>query len=158
MKSGQVFLIHIEAMKADIEFRLAVLTDLGALEKVGETLFDHAIKRERAIEFLNDPRHHLVLAFHKGEVVGMASGVHYVHPDKDPSMFINEVGILDDFQNCGIGRELVKYLWGHAKGIGCASAWVATEKSNIPAQRCYIGAGAKPDDEPFLLFEFEGNG
>ena len=85
----------------------------------------------------------------------MASGFHYVHPDKDPSMFINEVGVIDDFQNQGIGRELVKFLWKYAQKIGCQEAWVGTEKSNIAAQRCYIASGAKADDEPFILFEFE---
>lgn len=95
---------------------------LLALEQVGDALFDHPIKRDMTIEFFQDLRHHLVLAFHKAEAIGMATGFHYVHPDKDPSMFINEVGVTLEFQNQGVGRELVKYFWKYAQKIGCQGA------------------------------------
>ena len=144
-------------MQQDIKIRLATLNDLEAIIKVGDKLFDHAIKKERAIEFFEDTRHHLVLAFFDTEVIGMASGFHYVHPDKDPSLFMNEVGVLDAFQNQGIGRALVKFLWEHAKTLGCKEAWIGTEKSNVAAQKCYQAAGGKPDDEPFILMEFQDN-
>ena len=94
-------------MKEKVEIRLAALADLPALQKVGDRLFDYEIKADRAEEFLNDPRHHLVLAYFRDEVVGMASGFHYIHPDKDPIMFVNEVAVLETLQNRGIGRDLV---------------------------------------------------
>lgn len=97
------FISNTILVMKNIEIRLVTIEDLPAIEKVGDNLFDNPIKRNRAIEFFEDPRHHLMLAFHKQEVIGMASGFHYVHPDKDPSMFINEVGVIDDFQI----RELV---------------------------------------------------
>jgi len=142
-------------MQKDIEIRLATIDDLAAMEKVGDDLFDHPIKRNRAIEFLNDPRHHLILAFKEDEVIGMASGFHYVHPDKDPELFMNEVGVVEAHQNQGIGRTLVKSLMDYAKKFGCKEAWIGTEKSNVAAQKCYIAAGGEPDDEPFILFEFD---
>jgi len=142
-------------MEENIEIRMASIEDLPALVAVGDSLFDHPVKPYRAMEFLEDNRHHLVLAFYGKEIVGMASGFHYVHPDKDPELFINEAGVVDNFQNQGIGRKLVKYLWEYAKKLGCAYAWVGTEKSNIAAQKCYLAAGAKLDEEPFLLFEFD---
>ena len=85
----------------------------------------------------------------------MASGFHYVHPDKDPELFINEVGVIEAYQNQGIGRALVKFLWAHGKRLGCKYAWIGTEKSNVAAQKCYLAAGGSPDDEPFILIEFE---
>lgn len=144
-------------MKENIEIRLATIDDMQALEDVGDALFDHPIKRNRAIEFFNDERHHLALAFLKGKVIGMASAFHYVHPDKDPELFMNEVGVLDALQNQGVGRSLVKFLWQHAQQLGCQYAWIGTEKSNLAAQKCYKAAGGEPDDEPFILYEFEGN-
>ncbi len=141
-------------MEDEIEIRLATIDDLEAMERVGDSLFDHPIKRNRAIEFFDDARHHLILAFSGDDVVGMASGFHYVHPDKDPELFMNEVGVIEAYQNQGIGRALVKSLWKHAKSIGCKEAWIGTEKSNISAQKCYSAAGGTPDDEPFILFEF----
>ena len=89
-------------MLKDIDVKLATINDLRATELVGERLFDYPIKIDRAKEFLGDPRHHLVLAFHKRDIVGMASGFHYVHPDKDPTLFVNEVSVLDGYQTMGL--------------------------------------------------------
>lgn len=49
---------------------------------------------------------------------------------------------------------MVKEIWKYAKTLGCQDAWVGTETSNKAAQKCYIGAGGVPDDDPFILFEF----
>src|SRR4051812_40233519 len=43
-------------------------------------------------------------------VVGMASGVHYVHPDRDPELFVNEVGVAETHRGRGVGRRLVAPL------------------------------------------------
>ena len=144
-------------MQQDILIQLATMNDLDAIEKVGDKLFDHAIKKERAIEFIEDPRHHLVLAYFDAEVIGMASGFHYVHPDKDPSLFMNEVGVQEAFQNRGIGRSLVKYLWEHAKTLGCKEAWICTDESNVAALKCYREAGGKRDDKTFIVLDFNDN-
>lgn len=142
-------------MEGTVEIRLATLEDLVAIEKVGDALFDHSIKRNRALEFFEDSRHHLFLAFDDKKVVGMVSAFHYIHPDKDPSLFINEVGVLEAYQNQGIGSTLVKRIWEYARELGCQDAWVGTEKSNSAAQKCYVKAGGAPEKEPYLIFEFE---
>ncbi len=142
-------------MEENIIIRLATINDLPALESVGDRLFDYPVKPNRAIEFLKDQRHHLVLAYYGDAVVGMASGLHYVHPDKDPGLFVNEVSVLDEFQNKGIGRELVRFLVEHGRELGCKEAWVATEKSNIAAQKAYLAAGGILEDDPFVLIEFK---
>lgn len=49
-------------------------------------------------EFLRDPRHHIAVAIEDGVVVGIASGVHYLHPDKPPELFVNEVGVAPAFR------------------------------------------------------------
>lgn len=141
-------------MRTDIEIRLGTIADLSAIEKVGDALFDNPIKRDRAIEFLNDSRHHLVLAFDGAEVVGMASGFHYVHPDKDPSLFIDEAGVIETYQNMGIGRRLIQSLCGHGKEIGCKEAWVLVDESNNAAKKMYKAAGGIRDNEPICLFDF----
>ncbi len=139
----------------DIRIKLAGLEDLAPLEAVGDKVFDHEIKTDRAREFLTDPRHHLVLAYHGDTVVGMASGFHYVHPDKEPSLFINEVGVAEAYQNQGIGRALVLFLREHGSTLGCREAWVATERSNLAAQKAYKAAGGIEDPEPIVMFEFK---
>ncbi|MEM9143264.1 MAG: GNAT family N-acetyltransferase [Bacteroidota bacterium] len=153
--SQQVFLW--KEMDKNVEIRLAREEDLPVLQAIGEALFDYPLKPGRALEFLKDDRHHLVLAFSRDQLVGMASGFHYVHPDKDPTLFVNEVSILDDFQNQGIGRNIVRYLVEYAgKALGCTSAWVLTENSNIPARKAYAAARGSEEREPILLIEFDG--
>ena len=56
--------------------------DERALRRVAVGVFDHEVDPKLVSEFLRDPRHHLVVAIENGTVVGFASGVHYVHPDK----------------------------------------------------------------------------
>ncbi|MEO1011881.1 MAG: GNAT family N-acetyltransferase [Bacteroidota bacterium] len=142
-------------MEKEIELRLAHEGDLSLLEKIGDSLFDFPVKPERALEFLKDHRHHLMLAFVGGQLVGMASGFHYVHPDKDSILFVNEVSVLDSFRNRGIARKMVGHLVSHGKDLGCAEAWVATEASNVPARKAYKAAGGVEEEEPIVLIEFE---
>lgn len=134
--------------------RLATIDDLAALCAVQADIFDYAINEQRTAEFLSDPRHHLALAFVNDCIVGMASAVHYVHPDQEPLLFINEAGVASEFQGRGIGRELVRTLCAHGKSLGCTEAWVATEPSNMAARRTYAAAGGVETDEPFIMFNF----
>lgn len=141
-------------MHNDFIIRIATLEDLAAMVKVGDKLFDNKIKPNRAKEFLEDPRHHLLIAYYHGKIVGIASAFHYVHPDKDPALFINEVGVIDDFQNKGIARNLVWHMKEHGKSLGCTECWVATEKSNLAAQKAYLAAGGKEDPESIVMYNF----
>lgn len=142
-------------MLADIELKLATLADLPSIERVEEGVFDYAVKPDRAREFLDDPRHHLMLAFCKGHIVGMASGFHYVHPDKEPTLFINEVGVLERYQNQGIARAMVSALCQHGRLLGCEEIWIATEYSNGAARRAFTAAGGIEDTEPVVLINFK---
>ena len=141
-------------MQNSLIIREATTEDISAMVKVGDDLFDHMIKPHRAKEFLEDPRHHMLLAYDHGKIVGMISAFHYVHPDKDPQLFINEVGVVDAFQNQGIGRDLVRHMCMHGKKLGCTCSWVTTESSNQAAIQAYLAAGGKQDEENIVLIEF----
>ena len=67
--------------------------DAAVLDHVAEGVFDNAVDPRWTAEFLADSRHHLAVAVDDGQVVGMASAVHYVHPDKPPELWINEVRV-----------------------------------------------------------------
>ncbi len=97
-----------------------------------------------------------MLAFSGGNIVGMASGFHYVHPDKEAELFINEVGVLPAFQNKGIGRKMIKALVEHGKNLGCkAGAWVLTDSKNKAAKKAYEAAGGKLDNGDILMYNFD---
>ena len=141
----------------NVKYKIADMSDIDAMIDVGDDIFDAEIKKDRAIEFINDERHHLYLAYLNGDIVGMVSAINYVHPDKEPAMFILEAGVLEEHQNQGIGRTLIKEMVAFGKELGCEEIWVATEQSNLPARKAYVAAGAIEDKEPSVLLTFESN-
>ena len=60
--------------------------DLLLLLTAAEDVFDNPVNESYAREFLEDPRHHLAIAMDSRKVIGFASAVHYVHPDKGPEL------------------------------------------------------------------------
>ena len=142
-------------MLGGVKIRLATINDLPAIEKVEIGLFDYAVKPDRTREFLNDPRHHLILAYYSGKIIGMASAFHYVHPDKDPTLFMNEIGVLERYQDQGIGRAMARKLYDHVEELGCTEVWVATESSNIAARKAFTAAGGAEDKELVVLINFK---
>lgn len=139
---------------SDIIYKLAEASDLDAMIAVGDDVFDEAIKPDRALEFIQDQRHHLFLAYLDSKIIGMASAIHYVHPDKDPALFIMEAGVVEEHQNRGIGRTLIRKMVEHGRKLNCQDIWVATEQTNIAARKTYKAAGAKEDDELAVVLTF----
>lgn len=140
---------------ADVAVRLLGPADLRLIEQAGPDVFDDPVRVARASEFLADPRHHLAAALDRGRLVGFASGVHYVHPDKPPELFVNEVGVSPSHRRRGIGVRLVRALLEHARTLGCRNAWVATEPDNAAARALYAAAGGREDATPFVQVTFE---
>ncbi|HET7552555.1 MAG TPA: GNAT family N-acetyltransferase [Gemmatimonadaceae bacterium] len=136
----------------DIEVRLLRANDLAVLDRVADGVFDGPVQERWARAFLDDARHHLAVAVDDGVVVGMASAVDYVHPDKAPQLWINEIGVAPTYQRRGIGRLLLDALLAHGRALGCTEAWLGTEEDNTPARRLYESAGGEA--EPFVLYSF----
>ena len=138
-----------------VSIRILGAADIAVLDDVAPNVFDGAVRPELAAEFLADPRHHLAIAVtDSGQVVGMASAVHYVHPDKVPQLFINEVGVSPVFHRQGIGKELMAALLERARELGCSEAWVATEPDNWAAHALYASSGGVKAAVPFVMFVF----
>ena len=126
--------------------------DAAVLDRVAEGVFDNPIDPRWRAEFFADPRHHLAVAIDGGLVVGMASAVHYVHPDKPPELWVNEVGVAPGYRRRGLGRALLEALLRRGKELGCAEAWLGTEPENEVARRLYLAAGG--EEEPMVMFTF----
>ena len=135
--------------------RLLGSGDASVLDNVAPSVFDNAIDPRWTAEFLSDPRHHLGVAIDEGRVVGMASAVHYVHPDKAPQLFINEVAVAPPYQRHGIGRRLMERLLDRGRELGCREAWLGTEPSNTAARRLYTAAGGVEAPEDCVNFVFD---
>ena len=136
-----------EAGRAAVDVRMLEAGDAAVLANVADDVFDAAVDASLVDEFLRDPRHHLAVAIDRQQVVGFASGVHYVHPDKRPQMFINEVGVAPSHQGRGIGNE-------RARRLGCEEVWVLTERDNHAAMRLYGSTGGEPSPKDAVMFTF----
>jgi aminoglycoside 6'-N-acetyltransferase I len=136
------------------DIRILKSGDEAVLNTVAPDVFDNALEPALVAEFLRDERHHLAVALEDGQVVGFASGVHYVHPDKPPELWINEVGVAPSHHRRGIGKAIMGALLRHAKSLGCKEAWVLTERSNRAAMRLYESAGGKEEESNQVMFTF----
>jgi len=105
-----------------------------------------------------DPRHHLAVAVDGGTVVGMVSAVHYVHPDKPPELWINEVGVAASHRRMGLARRMLDAVLGHARTLGCGEAWVLTDVENDAALRLYASAGGVEQRPSPVMFSFRLDG
>jgi aminoglycoside 6'-N-acetyltransferase I len=131
------------------------IADIAKLDQVAPGVFDHPINPQLCREFLADPRHHLVVAIESATVVGMASAVHYVHPDKAPQLFINEVAVAPTHQNQGIGTQLLDALLAIARNLNCTEAWVLSDRDNVPAMRLYKSGGGEEAPRDQIMFTFK---
>ncbi len=130
--------------------------DAPILERVAPGVFDNAVHPRWTAEFFSDPRHHLAVALGGEQVVGIASALqHYVHPDKPPELYISEVGVAPAYRNQGVGRGLLKALLAHGKTLGCAEAWLGTERTNTAARRMYAAVGGEEEDEDTVIVWFD---
>jgi len=137
-----------------LDIRMLQAGDASVLQRVADDVFDLPVDPHWSAEFLADPRHHLAVAIDGDLVGGMASGVHYIHPDKPPQLFINEVGVASSHQGRGIGRRLLDALLERGRALGCNEAWVLTDESNSIARKLYTRAGGRIDSEPAIMYTF----
>ena len=88
-------------------------------------------------------------------MIGFASGVHYIHPDKpQPEFWINEVGVSPAYRQRGVGKALMRALLQVARHLGCREAWVLTERDNQPAMQLYTSVGGEEGSEQTVMFTF----
>jgi ribosomal protein S18 acetylase RimI-like enzyme len=129
--------------------------DAAVLARVAPEVFDDDVDSTLAAEFLGDPRHHIAVAIDDDVVVGFVSAVHYVHPDKPPELWINEVGVAPSHHRRGIAKRLLQVMFAHAESLGCREAWVLTDRENDAAMRLYASLDGEASDQ--VMFSFSLN-
>ena len=137
-------------------FTVKILTasDISLLMNAVDGVFDNPVDEQLAREFLGDPRHHIVVALSDGVVIGFASALHYVHPDKRPELWIDEVAVAPSHQNKGVGKAILSEMLRLGKQFGCVNAWVLTDRSNAAANALYRSVGGKIADGDTVMYEF----
>lgn len=124
-----------------IEIKVLQRGDESILMNVAAQVFDNPVDAELTREFLEDPRHHIAVVIDDGLVVGFASGVDYIHPDKPPELWINEVALAPTHRRRGLGKAVLKALFEVGRTQNCTVAWVLTDRNNIAAMALYSSVG-----------------
>ena len=138
-----------------MEIRLLAAADSALLDRIAPDVFDEPLQPALVAEFLADDRHHLVVAIDDGVVIGFASAVHYVHPDKPAELWINEVGVTPEHHRRGVGKAIIAALLEHGRRLGCGEAWVLTERQNEAAMRLYASTGGTEAPPETVMFNYE---
>lgn len=136
-----------------LTIRMLGVSDAAVLDHVAPDVFDNTVDPHLTAEFLADPRHHIAVAVEDGTVVGMATAVHYIHPDKPRELWINEVGVAPTHRQRGIGKQLMQALFNHGRELGCSEAWLGTEENNTAARALYTAVGG--EEEPMIIYTFK---
>jgi GNAT superfamily N-acetyltransferase len=136
-----------------VEIKILSRDDESLLLNSAPGVFDNPVEAQLAWEFLQDARHHIAAAVENGQVVGFASAVHYLHPDKRPQLWINEVTVAPTHRQQGLGKALLTALFDVGRQLGCTEAWVLTDRPNQPAMRLYSSlTNVPPTDHVMFTF------
>ena len=138
-----------------LTIKILSTAEISLLVNAADDVFDNPVDEKLASEFLADPRHHIVAALDDGELIGFASAVHYVHPDKPAELWINEVGVAPSHQRHGVGKAIMKEMLRLGQELGCVNAWLTTEKENEAANRLYKSAGGAISQA--IMYDFDFN-
>ena len=111
--------------------------NLDLLLGVDDEIFDNPVKPDQARAFVDNPNHFLIFAMDANQPVGFASAIINLHPDKDPILFVSEVGVIESHQRLGIATQLMNEMTKLADNQGCQGIWLATEGDNTPARKLY---------------------
>lgn len=135
-----------------IDIRSLALGDDEALF-AARALFDHVPDQAATRRFLEDPLHHMLVAY--DEAGRFVSGAETTHPDKGTEMFLYELSVDEGSRRQGIGSALVEALGGLARERGCYGMWTGTEDDNAAARATYARAGAREDPpHVFVALDF----
>ncbi len=124
-----------------MDVKLLGPADASQFDNIAEGVFDNAVDPDLIREFLTDPRHHIAVAIEDGLIVGFASAVHYVHPDKPSELWINEVGVAPSHQRRGAGKAVMAKILEAGRALDCREAWVLTDRGNAAARALYASLG-----------------
>ncbi|MBV2360094.1 GNAT family N-acetyltransferase [Thalassococcus sp. CAU 1522] len=137
-----------------MQVRMVTPADLALVSAQPQGLFDNPVDPVQVVAFLESDLHHMAVAIADGTILSFASGTVLLHPDKAPSLFINEVGTRDGHQRRGHATAVSRCLIDHARGVGCVGAWLGTEPDNRAALALYRKLGG--DERAIVGFGWDG--
>jgi GNAT superfamily N-acetyltransferase len=137
----------------DVQIRVLGPDDDHVLTNVAPEVFDGPIDPDLTREFLQDPRHHIAVSIQNGMVIGFASAVHYVHPDKAPQLWINEVSVAPPHRRRGLGRGMLTRLFDVARTRKCTVNEDTGALALVEVVECALKEQASAPDDPHVAGE-----
>lgn len=125
----------------------------GLLENIAEDVFDEEVDAQRLDGYLEASGNLMVLAVCGDEVVGQVAAYLQHHPDQNPALYVDNLGVSPLFQRRGVGRRLVEEAFAWGKAMGCRQAWIVTDADNIAARALYEGMGSEA--QSVVMFSYE---
>jgi ribosomal protein S18 acetylase RimI-like enzyme len=119
-----------------------------------DDIFDNPPDPVQTRAFLASPANLLIAAFDGDRMVGFSSGTVLLHPDKPPSLFVNELGTAEGWRRRGIGTALTLEIVRAAREMGCEGVWLGTEIDNAAARATYRKAGGR-EALGYALFDWD---
>lgn len=139
---------------ADVQILRMTPANAAKLQRVDDDVFDYEIHAEHLAAFLADPGHLMVCAFADGVAVAQARGIIHYQPDEPPQLYVDNLGVADDWRRKGVAGRLLAELEAWARGFGCVETWVLTETDNEPARALYAGRGAEENTIAYFTRTF----
>lgn len=135
-------------------YRFLTSADAALLETQPEGLFDCPVDPEQTRAFLESALHLMAVAQDGDLILSFASATILLHPDKLPTMFINEVGTRDEYRRQGHARRVTQMLIDHADEADFDGVWLGTEPDNTAALGLY--RRMEGDERIFVGFAWDG--
>ncbi|MEQ8318507.1 MAG: GNAT family N-acetyltransferase [Phycisphaerales bacterium] len=142
-----------------IDYQILGPGDASVLHRAPPGLFDFPIDSEQTAAFLGDPRHEIIVAIDAAtdRPIAFVSANGYLHPDKPPQAWINELATLEAYRGRGIGTALVRRMLGLLAERGYRQAWLATEHDNAAARAVYrkiLQERGGSEDPAVVVYEY----
>jgi aminoglycoside 6'-N-acetyltransferase I len=137
-----------------IVYRFLTSADAALLGAQPDGLFDYPVDPGQTRAFLESALHFMAVAQDGDLILSFASATILLHPDKLPSMFINEVGTRDEYRRQGHARRVTQMLIDHADETDLDGVWLGTEPDNTAALALY--RRMKGDERTFVGFAWDG--
>lgn len=117
-------------------------------------LFDEPPIKQQTEAFLRSDRDHIWFAYLGQEPVGFVSATTLLHPDKPPHIFVNELGVDEDYRRRGVATRLMAEAVSFARANKMTPLWLAAEGDDDLANNFYRSLSG-PTERGSVVYEWE---
>lgn len=126
------------------KYRKLQLLDLDLVLRMNKDFRSDFIFEENARQFLSNSMNWIFACIQDKRIIGFAYGYELNRLDNKGNMlYIHEVGVLPQYQQQGIGLQMLSNIKDTCKLTGICRFFLFTQKHNIAACKLYEKAGGE---------------